>query len=318
MTSARFRWPGKRCGRRRSTAFRVFVVLCWLLLAAAVAAVIGASVASSDFWMKRLVANIAWYAPFLRGGTIDERLVAAARIIRNGHVSAPLQKAHAFRVVALGGSTTFGEPFAPGDPRTWVEILQNKLRDQFGDAEAINLGVVGETFALHLSEIFRIVVAQMQPDVVVVDNVFNNFFADQKIVVGLLCVVRLPPRRPAEPGRRFRHAIQEMIDVARQNNCLVVFVEEPVNVEYFRGRNPTQRYQAALVSLCEANGAPVVRVQNEFAAHAGPPLFFDFAHLTPDGNKLLAERIDEQIWELRGGALPQPTTAVAASSPPAK
>jgi lysophospholipase L1-like esterase len=91
---------------------------------------------------------------------------------RNGDLSYA-KPAGTFRIVALGGSSTFS--YEVSDEHTWTAILEEKLRSFYGDEEieVINAGVPGySVFDSKVNYLYRI--RPMFPDVVLVYHTWND------------------------------------------------------------------------------------------------------------------------------------------------
>ncbi len=79
-----------------------------------------------------------------------------------------------FRIVALGGSTTFGTSSKDGE--TYPEFLEKDLNSSGAKRyEVINAGI-GAANIKEISELFRHEVIQLDPDEIVINSVFNNIY----------------------------------------------------------------------------------------------------------------------------------------------
>jgi lysophospholipase L1-like esterase len=85
-------------------------------------------------------------------------------------------KSNAFRIVALGESTTFGETLNPGD-RPWPELLAQIIAERLKPSrpvEVINAGVPGYTILNNLARLQKEILP-LQPDLIISYHGFNGF-----------------------------------------------------------------------------------------------------------------------------------------------
>ena len=80
-----------------------------------------------------------------------------------------------YRIVTLGGSTTFGTGTADGF--TYPEFLERKLNSQLAEKryEVINAGVAGST-AANISNLLREEILSIDPDMIILYSLINNFY----------------------------------------------------------------------------------------------------------------------------------------------
>jgi lysophospholipase L1-like esterase len=87
-----------------------------------------------------------------------------------------------FRIVAMGGSSTFS--YLTDDAETWTRQLEGKLRGRFGDSiEVVNAGVPGySAFTSKVNYIYRI--RAIGPDVVLLYHTWNDMKFFRRIEEG--------------------------------------------------------------------------------------------------------------------------------------
>jgi lysophospholipase L1-like esterase len=88
----------------------------------------------------------------------------------------PAEKGDAYRIVALGESTTFGVTFNPED-RPWPEWLEQMIRERLKPrrpVEVINAGVPGYRLDQNLHR-FRTEIRPLKPDMVICYHGINGF-----------------------------------------------------------------------------------------------------------------------------------------------
>jgi lysophospholipase L1-like esterase len=108
-----------------------------------------------------------------------------------------------FRIVALGGSSTFS--YQTDDDQIWTRRLEEKLRARFGDSiEVVNAGVPGySAFESKINYVYRI--RDLGPDVVLVYHAWNDMKFFRRIEEGE--EFRGPPFHP-RPIRDFLRRFQ--------------------------------------------------------------------------------------------------------------
>ncbi|MHA1569288.1 MAG: SGNH/GDSL hydrolase family protein, partial [Alphaproteobacteria bacterium] len=220
-----------------------------------------------------------WYHRYMRGGVIDENLLAQAEVIENGSCKYSVSKSKPNRVIVLGGSSTFGSPYYPCREMLWTTRLQEVFDP---DVEVMNLAAVSETFDYHLRRVFELALRRLEPDVVIVNCVANNWFYRRRFF-NLLDFISLHRARADDISTReiaaYRRHLEEMIRQAREADVKLIFVEEPILIDYFHGANPLALYQKALAKVCAANGVKLVKAQNTFTERRDHFLFYDLVHL---------------------------------------
>ena len=111
---------------------------------------------------------------------------------RDEHCCVPKKPGH-IRIVAIGGSTTYGLYFTY-DQNVWPALLQEKLRKKYGDRiEVINAGIPNYT-TFELIGLTAMILPELSPDVVLIHTGLNDAFA-----VGY-------PEEGGADNRYFRHA----------------------------------------------------------------------------------------------------------------
>lgn len=253
------------------------------------------------------------------------------------------------RIVAMGGSTTFG--YKTKDGSTYPEFLEHILNDKSKSKkfEVINAGVCGSDIK-EITNLFKNEIINLKPDLVVINNVCNNlYYSDlvyrsstislQKINQFLLDKSIFYMTLREKIAKIFHHEIgdiyrvslkqtisnffndadfwktlgsdfRNLIRLARSNRVDVIIVEEPVLLgsyeesgsgmllnEDFKPiydkvynllREVSQQEHAAFINAADYFNESTKRVE----------FFVDGLHLTPDGNKYLAQLISSKILEI--------------------
>ncbi|MBI2880125.1 MAG: SGNH/GDSL hydrolase family protein [Candidatus Tectomicrobia bacterium] len=245
-----------------------------------------------------------------------------------------------YRVVALGGSSTFGA--MNSEETTYPALLQALLDRRFpGRFEVINAGVPGLAPA-HLVPLLRREVLPLRPDLLVVMSVFNHYFVttqaswrrplirlrsllEGRSVLFLTLSEKLTYFTGGDSlfGRLFvlfadyRGYLEEMIGLAESAGSRVFLVKEPILPRGKTGKSLVPgstaseqgwepRFYRKVLRLLDdtarSRGAVVVDAST---LTGGFPLamFYDVVHLTPEGNRYLAERVLEAMR--RAGMLPE-------------
>jgi len=82
-----------------------------------------------------------------------------------------------YRIVALGGSTTFG--LRAEDGHTYPELLEDALKKGgLKNVEVINAGVSSSTIK-HIANLFNSEIVKLDPDMIIINSLFNNLFYSQ-------------------------------------------------------------------------------------------------------------------------------------------
>ena len=168
----------------------------------------------------------------------------------------PEDKGNAYRIVALGESTTFGVTLMPED-RPWPEILQDMIRDRLKLARpvaVINAGVPGYDLRANLSRMEHEILP-LKPDMIISYHGLNGFhlidgdlplsyarpppaYVDRPLkLLGDFeyavksarykkNLVRTKPKRPTATGdpmdSKYAQAYTQLIDIARTNGIRLV------------------------------------------------------------------------------------------------
>lgn len=241
----------------------------------------------------------AWYAPYLVDGRLEDARIPSDAVIQNGNDAFLVARpAGAVRIVFLGGSSTWGTPFAPGDPETTVSRTARALRDRnpgLSDAlEVVNLGRPSESFTRHIKATYDFALRRMSPDVVVVNAVYNNYVEYQNLGNMFECFVFRGLRGRDLAGsdtRAYRDDLRWFARRAREAGARLLFIEEPVLRDFTYGRDFLSPFYDALRETSAAENVELVTAQEDFDRHRDRFLFYDFVHLTYWGQRRLAERI---------------------------
>jgi len=113
------------------------------------------------------------------------------------------EKGAAYRIVALGESTTFGATIGPAD-RPWPEVLERRIGEELDCAapvEVINAGVPGWTLANNLARLDADI-WPLDPDLIVSYHGYNGFPYLIREIPGLR--VGATPATPARPSELLR------------------------------------------------------------------------------------------------------------------
>jgi lysophospholipase L1-like esterase len=224
----------------------------------------------------------------------------------------------AFRILALGDSTTFG--LGVNDDETWPAVLESLLREKTGrPVEVINAGVPGYT-AFQGLRYLEDRGLSLAPDLVLATFGFND--ADSwsarsdyqtawllairrwerpllysRLYAGLKGLYRReepqsPPesRRPRLSGREFDFALSQIRELCSSRRIPLVLVIWPYAGQKSSGSGELVIYQPLVASFGAAHVVPVVNLVDSFAA-AGGPLFFDHVHANSAGCRVAAEAL---------------------------
>ncbi|MDP8256660.1 MAG: SGNH/GDSL hydrolase family protein [Candidatus Alcyoniella australis] len=252
---------------------------------------------------KRLGVAGDWYGEYMKWGSIDEEILLAKRSIYNGKPF-PLYKGSDYRIVVMGGSSTFGDPLNPGYDQVYtnqLDMLLKSCHPQIADRiEVVNLGSQSDSFDYNILQTYeKVVLAHMRPDLVVINCVVNNYMSTKKLfnIFHFFYLRAVGSRLEPEHSdtERYRENLQRLLELARERNVKLLFVEEPLNVDYFFGENIISDFQQVLRDFCRENDLPLVEAQTIFEERRDEFLFYDFVHLTYLGNRLMAERIFDKV-----------------------
>ncbi len=103
----------------------------------------------------------------------NPRYSSEIKINSHGFRGREIGKKMGYRIIALGGSTTFG--FGVRDGFTYPELLEGMLNSADTKYEVINAGMIASDIK-EISNLFKKEIVQLKPDLVLIDSVFNNFY----------------------------------------------------------------------------------------------------------------------------------------------
>lgn len=180
----------------------------------------------------------------------------------------PREKGDAFRIVALGESTTMGVTLEPGD-RPWPAALEAILREQLPPGrrvEVINAGVAAYTLRDGLERLRRDVLP-LKPDLLVSYHGYNGFDFLRDAPVGLR---ENPPRRPSRPSRllagiEYRLALR---DFRRRALAPDLSDEEMARLESGALQSRYATLYGELIRLARGQGIPLVLASFNMAVNA--------------------------------------------------
>jgi lysophospholipase L1-like esterase len=112
--------------------------------------------------------------PNSQGFLFRSRISINSRGMRGPEI--PADKGAAYRIVALGESTTFGCTLNPGD-RPWPELLEQIIRERLHPArpiEVINAGVPAYTLSQNVNRLAREILP-LKPDMILSYHGYNGF-----------------------------------------------------------------------------------------------------------------------------------------------
>ncbi|MFQ5913174.1 MAG: SGNH/GDSL hydrolase family protein [Nitrospinota bacterium] len=239
-----------------------------------------------------------------------------------------------YRIVALGGSSTFGA--MSSEEETYPAILQQALhRLSPAGFEVINAGIPGLAPA-HLARLLRREIMPLKPDLVVIMSMFNHYFVtteegwrrplirlrktlENRSVLFLTLSEKITYFTDPDSllGRLFvlfadyRGYLEEMIDTAQRGGSRVFLIKQPILQRGARGKNlipgstaPEQGweprfYRKVLQLVDEVAKAKDVTVVDASTLTGGfsQDLFHDAVHLTPEGNRELAKGVLRAMME---------------------
>jgi lysophospholipase L1-like esterase len=222
--------------------------------------------------------------PNSRGHFFDNPISINSRGFRGAEF--PLDKGPAYRIVALGESTTFGLNLGRED-KTWPELLEQMIRQRLParrPVEVINAGVPYYSLRENLARLPRDILP-LQPDMIISYHGFNGFFLIDRALQR--------PRGPPAPAYRERplklladcEYRLKMTWYRRQRQGPVspggLDISRPLDTEYAGAyRQLIQAARANGICLVLANYSMAVNEQSDpavsgfYAGGFGPGLFW--------------------------------------------
>jgi len=225
-------------------------------------------------------------APVLRPASEAVLLGSRIRINNKGFrgEEIPDQKGDAYRIVALGESTTFGLTISPRHT-PWPQSLEQMIRERLGTnrpVQVINAGVPGITLEQNLERLPRQVLP-LQPDMLISYHGWNGFGF---IYDGLPPLYgKLPPRychRPLKLLADFEYAMK-MRKYFRQSAVRSVprpaFLSSPMETRY-------ARHYEQLIEMTRTNGIRLVIATYSMAVNdqSSPDCVAFYRRRTPSAN----------------------------------
>ncbi len=189
----------------------------------------------------------------------------------------PREKGDAFRIVALGESTTMGVTLEPED-RPWPAALEERIREHLPadrPVEVINAGVAAYTLADGLVRL-RKDVLPLEPDLIISYHGYNGFKFLRGAPVGLR---ENPPRRESRPSRLLLEIEYRMKLRAYRERALVPDLAPPEVIRLEEGARESRYAElyGELIALARDHGIPLVLASFNMAVNpASHPDVIDF------------------------------------------
>jgi lysophospholipase L1-like esterase len=186
----------------------------------------------------------------------------------------PADKGDAYRIVALGESTTFGMTIEAGD-RPWPELLEEMVHQRLKtrrQVEVINAGVFGYTLWDNLRRFSRQILP-LKPDMIISYHGANGFHMIDRNLLRPLGVS--PPDFEARPIRLaadFEHRIKLMLFRRRELKAPLhsPYLDKPLETRY------AEAYRQ-LIKCAATNNARLVLAEYSMAVNqSSEPAVIDF------------------------------------------
>jgi lysophospholipase L1-like esterase len=267
------------------------------------------------FWRLRPGLNHKRIEGRIRESAIDFTLSTTNEGMRG---TAPSERAPAYRVLALGDSTTFG--LGVNDEETWPAVLERMLREKTGrDVQVLNAGVPGYS-AFQGLRYLREQGLSVHPDLVVATFGFNDadsWSARSDIetsralaiqgweapllhsrlytgLKGLVPAANPPPsteaKRPRLSPREFYDTLSAIRDECASRSVSLVLVVWPYAAQKNSGDGRLILAQPVMTAFGSKNSVPVVNLVNTFTAST-ERLFLDHVHANAAGCRRAAEAL---------------------------
>ncbi len=133
-----------------------------------------------------------------------------------------------YRIVCLGGSTTF-DTLAHSDEERWPARLERLLRKKHPGVEVVNTGVPGHKLTDSLSTAVWSKVFWLQPDLIVCYHAINDLLAAR---------VAAPESAPPGPESRFVKGLTDWSLFAYKVKCFADSLAPPPDIEKTGGEVP--------------------------------------------------------------------------------
>lgn len=236
-------------------------------------------------------------------------------------------KGDAFRVLAVGDSSTFG--VGVDDGATWPAQLETVMNTNRRRVEVVNAGVPGYT-AFQGLRFLRGPGVALQPDLVVAAFGFNDAdstwasrsdaetarrlasrgwdapLMQSRLYSGLKLLalwVRPPELPPEGPGRprlspdEFTDTLAQMSETATRAGARFALVIWPYASQVAATQTALTGYQPLVAQVAKERGVPTANLIPAFVAD-GRSLFVDHVHANADGCRLAADTIAQTIAPL--------------------
>jgi lysophospholipase L1-like esterase len=233
----------------------------------------------------------------------------------------------AFRILALGDSTTFG--LGVDDDDAWPARLETLMNAAGKRVEVVNAGVPGYT-AFQGLRFLRGRGIRVAPDLVVATFGFNDadgswasrsdeetarlmalrdreaplmrsrLYAGLKLLALWARPAAVPaaaPHRPRLSEEEFTEALAEMQDVATRAGSRLLLAIWPYASQAASGQSALVGYQSLVARVGETRGVPTADLVPRFVA-GRRPLFIDHVHANAGGCNVAAEALANEIERL--------------------
>lgn len=237
---------------------------------------------------------------------------------------------HKYRIVALGGSTTYGAGVKDGF--TYPEYLEKKL-----NVEVINAGIC-EANIENIINLFEKEIIQIEPDMIIVNNIANNLLTSRHLYnfnrlekINQLLLdkslfymtfrekIKVMLKKPIidlytvsdkvvcekfmnddEFYENLKQNYKKLIKLASTNNIKVIIIKEPSWIENDRRgiimkTNFTPIWEKLYNLLDEIGEEENIQVIDVSDMPKSKEYFIDGLHLTEKGNEFLAEKIAQSL-----------------------
>lgn len=238
------------------------------------------------------------FRPGTRGFLFHSSIVINRKGFRGPEI--PDEKGNAFRIVALGESTTFGCTLNAGD-RAWPELLEDMIRERIHPArpvQVINAGVPGATLPGNLRRLTKEILA-LKPDMIISYHGFNGFkMLDQD----LPAIIAEPP-----PGydRRPLRLLGDLEYGLKMNRYKKTLIPKPISDRPSSIRPMESDYAKAyekLIQITQTNGIRLVLANYSMAVttNSDPALIQFYVQTVPAALKALRANLahSEIVQEL--------------------
>jgi hypothetical protein len=240
----------------------------------------------------------------------DAASFLAHPVLRRGGKIIPVNMDPAVRrILVFGGSTSYGFPYESGN-FDWPTRLGAMLDQRFAASgprfQVVNLAFNGNYMENNFPPFVAEFLAAARPDVVIIDNLFNEYYKDRALesVAHMLGFRRYRSRERPAGLAAFLKSLAAAIDAGRAAGARVIVVEPQMDRFYFDG-DPLLAWQQAQARVVQEHGGSLISLRTLMDETPQRLIFYEYMHPSRLGYALIAGRIFDSLFPVTEPLAPE-------------